>query len=709
MYPVYAARLLSAALLMSLLAPAVALADVAGRVTSSEGVPIERVRIDAIEAGGHVFTDMDGRFVLVDTAPPLQLVASHPRFHAEVIELGENDTGELEIVLVAKQEIFEEIVVSANRGESGYAPVSVAATLVEPTEVAVPPSTLTETVVQVPGVSENGQGGLFQVFSIRGISRHRVLTLIEGARVVSDRRAGVSASFIEPLLLGKVDVVQGPSSTYYGSGALGGVVQLFPRRYETLDVRVGYEGQGDENYQVVGWGDGRWSLGLARRDAGRSETPDGDEIPDGFTQISGTLRRVWETEGHEWNVMLLGSAGRDIEKASTDYPDRETIYPEENHLLMRFGVNGDTGWSASAFLHPNDLTTDVLRVGQSRTLVDNESTELGADWQRRFEVKGLSSLTLGAEYFGRRDVNSSETVTDVSGGGAPTETLQTLEDAEEDQLGGFASAEWSWGPVSGVGGVRGTWQRQVNGTEPSEDDSALSGFVGLVAPVGSGFELTGNIGTGLRFPTLSERFFIGTTGRGGVIGNPDLDSERSLSFDLGARLYGEKLFLSGYLYRTEIDDYIERIEIAPDLLTFVNLVSGTIEGAELFGSYTISRSVKLNFGGHLISGENDEGEPLADVPSNRFDLGGEGLHGKWGWRLRYEYRSSKDDPGPGEKPIPQADLLTASLSYQITDDLSLRLIGDNLLDEIYFNSADRKVPLAAGRSVGIGVAYSPAL
>ncbi len=685
-----------------------AAADVRGRVVSAEGRPIERARVDAVEAGGHVFTDMEGRFELADADPPVQLVASHPRFHAQVVELAAGDTAELEIILVAKQEIFEEIVVSANRGESGYAPVSVAATLVEPTEATVPPSTLTETVVQVPGVSENGQGGLFQVFSIRGISRHRVLTLVEGSRVVSDRRAGVSASFIEPLLLGKVDVVQGPSSTFYGSGALGGVVQLFPRQYERLDVRAGYENQGDENYQVVGWGDGKWSLGLARRDTGRSEDPEGDVIPSGFSQISGTLRRVWEAETHEWNALVVGSRGRDIEKASTDYPERETVYPEENHLLMRFGIAADSGWSASAFLHPNDLQTDVLRVDRSRTLVDNESTELGADWQRRFEVAGLSSVTLGAEYFGRRDVNSRERVTDISASGAATETLQTLEDGEEDQLGGFASAEWSWGPVSGVGGVRGTWQRQVNSETPSRDDSAVSGFIGLVAPVGNGFELTGNVGTGLRFPTLSERFFTGTTGRGGVVGNPDLEAERSLSFDLGARLYGERLFISGYLYRTEIDDYIERVEIADDLLTFVNLVSGTIEGVELFGSYSASREVKLTFGGHLISGEDDKGLPLADVPANRFDLGAEGLHGKWGWRVRYEYRSSKDDPGSGEKPIPAADLLSANLSYQVTADLSVQVTGDNLLDETFFNSADDKVPLAAGRSVGIGLAYSPA-
>ena len=691
-----------------LLVSNLAMADIRGRVVSATGVPIERVRIDRLDNGKHTFTDAKGEFALEGAAPPVELVASHLRFHAQLIELGEGDSSVLEIVLVAKQEIFEEIVVSANRGESGFAPISVAATTLTPTDSPVPPSTLTEAVAEVPGVSENGQGGLFQVFSIRGVSRYRILTLVEGSRVVGDRRAGVSASFIEPQLLEKVDVVQGPSSTYYGSGALGGVVQLFLRRYEYLDVRAGYESQGGENYQVLGWGTKGWSLGLARRQAASAETPDGETIPSGFSQISGTLRRSWQTETLDWDVLAVGSAGSDIEKASTDFPDRVTTYPDENHLLLRLGLLADAGWSVTAYVHPNDLKTNVLRVDESLTVVDNESTELGATWEQRFVESGGTSIAVGVEYFGRQDVNSTERVTDISAGGAGgTTTSQTLADAEEDELGVYGSVEWSWGQVSAVAGLRATWQRQANASQPSRDDQALSGFVGVVAPLGRGFELTGNVGSGLRFPTLSERFFTGTTGRGGVIGNPELDPERSLSVDLGLRWYGERLFVSGYLYRTGIDDYIERVEITPDLLSFVNLVSGDIRGTELFGSYALSTAVSLTFGGHLISGEDSSGVPLADVPADRFDLGGRGRHGRWAWGVRWEHRQSKTDPGPGEKLIPPAEVLSATLSYQLSDGVSLSLSGDNLLDESYFNAADAKVPLAAGRSVGVGLRYQP--
>ena len=54
----------------------------------------------------------------------------------------------------------------------------------------------------------------------------------------------------------------------------------------------------------------------------------------------------------------------------------------------------------------------------------------------------------------------------------------------------------------------------------------------------------GVLGSGLRFPSLPERFFSGVTPRGFVTGNPELEAERSLSTDLALRYYGNKLFLS---------------------------------------------------------------------------------------------------------------------------------------------------------------------
>jgi len=329
--------------------------------------------------------------------------------------------------------------------------------------------------------------------------------------------------------------------------------------------------------------------------------------------------------------------------------------------------------------------------------------DFGFNWQRQIRVKGTVSSRFGVDFFGRRSVDAEETTTDSGSGEIVVQ--KTLDDAESNEAGVYGSMEWNLGRAVVVAGARFSYQSQRNASDPSSSDTALTGFAGLLVPLGSGFELASNLGSGLRFPSLGERFFSGTTGRGEVIGNPNLDPERSINFDVGLRWYGEKLFVSGFVSRNEISNYIERIEIEPSLLTFVNLVSGTISGFEYSGFYQFDEQWSLHFGGHLFEGVNDFDDSLADIPANRFNLGGAWQQGSWSADVRWEERANITDPGPGEKNIPRASLLSASLQYTLANGLALSLSGRNLLDEEYFNSADRRVDYSPGRNIGLALRW----
>ena len=687
--------------LVLLLAPQTLLSAIDGVVTSAEGIPVEHVRIES-EGGTEVaFSDMNGEFFLEESEPPLNLIATHPRFEPAVVYFEGGGQGIAHIELVAKQQIYEEIAVSANRGETNFSPVSVATSVIEPSESLTPPATLTQMVSDVPAVSENGQGGMFQTYSIRGVSRQRVMTLVSGMRIVGERRAGVSASFVDPTLMGTVDILRGPSSTYYGSGALGGVVQIFPRQYEGLAVDTGYANQGNESFLSVGWGGGGWSVGGARRVASQSETPTGDVIFSGFEQTSGTLQKSWSGEKFEHSLVVIASAGRDIEKPNTDFPERTTVYPEENHLLLRYALKAASNWSLEAWVHPNSLDTRVVDEGDQQSDLQNSASNLGLNWIKRLDLGEKTSARLGVDYFGRRGVEATETTQPLGPRLGPVLIQKTLDEASEDEAGAYGALEWNVGKAVVLAGGRFAWQQQQNADEDSVGNSAVTGFAGVVMPLGAGFELAANLGSGLRFPSLSERFFSGVTGRGLVEGNPDLDSERSLNLDTGLRWYGDRLFVAGYLFRNEIADYIERIEFEEGKLTFVNLTSGTIQGLEIEGLFQVGGGWSMTFGGHLMEGRSDRDEPLADIPSNRLYLGGRWASGPWAVEARWEERSEKTDPGSGEKPIPTASLLSASASYEFTRGLALTLSGGNLLDEQYFNSADRKVTLSPGRRVAL--------
>ncbi len=680
---------------------------IAGRVLGPSGTPVEHARVEVTGDGTSVFSDMNGRFVLDDTEPPIELIVTHARFDAATLRV-ESADDPVVVTLGLKQQIYEAIAVTANPGEENFSPVSVAISVLDPARSVVPPNTLTEFVAGTPGVAENGQGGILQTYSIRGVSRQRVMTLISGMRIVSERRAGVSASFIDPLLMGTADVLRGPSSTYYGSGALGGVVQLFPRVHEDWLVQAGYDTRGDELQQMVGWGSDGWSVGLAHRTADNSETPGGEELNTGFQQTSATLGRTWTRGRLSFDLLAIGSAGRDIGKSNVDFPERTTVYPEEDHALLRFSASSENGWDLTAYAHPNDLETEVSRTDGRVDSVLNDAVDFGFKWQRRQQPARNTVVRYGVDYFGRRSVDAREINRRlIEGELVETGTQRTLDGGEEDEAGLFGAFERNVGRSTLLVGGRYAYQRQQNASVPGTDDGALTGFAGLVVPVDTSLEWVINVGSGLRFPSLSERYFTGTTGRGFVRGNPALDPERSLNFDTGLRWYGDRLFLAGYVFRNDIDDYIERVEIADGELTFVNLTSGTIEGVELEGFLQLNSGWALDFGGHSMKGRDDRDRPLADIPADSLFLGARWTRGKWSCDGRLEARLSKADFGSGEKPIPSASLLSAGVTYEIRPGLGLALSGRNLLDEEYFNSADSDVPLAPERSFAASIRWQP--
>jgi iron complex outermembrane receptor protein len=688
-----------------LLPPAApALAAVSGTVATQGGVPVEGARVEVVEGEGVATTGRGGEFSFPEVEPPALLLVTHPRFDDRPVEVAAGAGEGLEIVLFPRQEVFDEITVSATRDAAGvFQPVSVAATSVKPAEKPAPPSTLQEVIEGVPGVAESGQGGLFQTYSVRGIAGQRVLNLLAGARLVTERRAGVAFSFIDPLLLGTVDVVRGPSSSYYGSGALGGVIQAFPERYDQLRLAAGYASAGDEHYQLVGWGAGGWSAAVAHRQMSDAETPDGERLFSRFEQWSGVLEKLWEVgDGTALELVVVPSAGRDIGKPNAELPERTTLYPEENHLVASLTARKAGSYRLNVWAHPNELETRVTEVG-SLDRVDNEAADFGANAQWELSLPGRLSGRVGLDYFGRRGVRATE---ESFGPGGVLLDRRTTLDGSEDEAAVYGALRRSFGTTTVETGARFTYLTQDNAGFSAQDDTAWAGFVGATRPLGGGFELAANVGTGLRFPSLSERFFTGTTGRGDVISNVGLEPERSVSADAGVRYFGERLFVAAYAFRNEIDDYIERISVEPGVRTFVNLTSGTLTGVEMNGFYQATDALRLSWDGQAIEGEDDGGAPLADVPPDRVALQGDWRRGRWALQGRLQHRFEKDEPGPGEQPVPSADILSAALAYEIRDGFRLSLTGDNLLDETYLPSADEQSVPAPERSIGLGVTWT---
>ncbi|HVS63197.1 MAG TPA: TonB-dependent receptor [Thermoanaerobaculia bacterium] len=677
-----------------------------GRVLSAdEGLAVEGAEVEVVGGDSSTTSAEDGGFVVEASFPALLLV-THPRFEPATLRV--EDAGDVELRLARRPGFRETLLVQAEEIGDRFSPESIASAAFDPLDVAFDPGTMAEAVTSVAGVVENGQGGLFQTVSIRGVARQRVLSLISGARLTSERRAGVSASFLDPTLIGEVDVLRGPASTYYGSGALGGAIQIQPREFEALSAGAGYQSEGSERHLTLGWGDQHWSLGAVHRSADDAEDPEGERLLSRFDQTSGTLRRRDRIGNLGFDVLVVASQGDDLGKPNTQFPERATLYPSEDHLLTRLAISGADRWRLNAWVHPHDLETEV-REATALERVENDTFDLGLFFEHALPLGDRLSGRAGIDYFGRRSVDAVETTFDLAAG--TSVRSQTLDDASEDETSAFGILDWRWGEAQLEVGVRVTSSRQENRASDDADESrsrdAATGFLGVAVPLGQRIQLVANAGTGLRFPSLSEQFFTGATGRGDVIGNEQLEEESAFNTDVGLRWFGDRSYVGGSIFRNRIDDYIDRAEVAPDVLTFVNLVSGTIEGVELDGFLDLRGGfpIRVEWAAHHIEGEASDGAPLSDIPPAGARLGARLRPDRWSLHAELAWRDAKDDPGPAEKAIGEAWLLGAQVGYQLTEAIGLWLQGTNLLDESYFPSPDDRASRAAGRSVGLGIRY----
>ena len=123
----------------------------------------------------------------------------------------------------------------------------------------------------IPGLAISGAGRTNgQDVSLRGYDRRGVLTLVDGIRQGTDT-GHLNSTFLDPVLVKRIEVVRGPAGLLYGSGAMGGVIS-----YETASASdLLQEGQ-NSGYRVFGTGaTGDNSLGMGASAFGRTDTLDG--------------------------------------------------------------------------------------------------------------------------------------------------------------------------------------------------------------------------------------------------------------------------------------------------------------------------------------------------------------------------------------------------------------------------------------------------
>ena len=699
-----------------------------GRLVAQDtGAPIAGASISIVGMSGSARTDTDGRFTWapVPDAPFQVIVVLSGGQVAAPVTIDAVQDGTTSIRVAA---LKDESVTVLGAAPSITSTPGSATTVLPGTQIASRlPETLMQALETVPGISQVSEGHA-SVPAVRGLARGRTLFLIDGGRVSAERRVGPSGTFLDPSVIEGIDVARGPGSVAYGSDALGGVVSVRTRRAEPgspLKARVtGTLGAGVPDAR----GAFEVSKGLERggvlvqahvRNAEDYDSPDGEVFNSGW-QDRGFLVHVTHAIARGFlSAAWQSDFGRDVERPRNDSRTVRFYYPyEDSHrFTTSYEVPDVAGFRRMTFT--GFLGTYAQRTDQDRfaTATAGRSIERADISANDFHVKGSGErswgparVEVGVDVNGRYGLEALDVIQAYDLGGALTRdtTNVSVDSARRIDAGAYAQAESVLGRYARVSaGIRGDRVTTTNVGGHFGDRStahgAASGFGSLTAGPLHGVSVTAQVSRGFRDPVLSDRYFRGPSGRGFITGNPDLEPETSLQFDLATRYSMSRTQLAVYFYQYRITDLIERYQTQTDFFFFRNRGRARLRGLEVEARSDLGAGYSLELAAQVARGRAlDDNANLDDISPVTFSVvGRKALGERWYLQTRAAWYAKDDRPGPSEVAAPGATLIDLGAGWRIRRQLELRGLLRNLLDDTYYASPDPRWVLAPGRSASL--------
>ena len=558
-----------------------------GRLLTPDGSPVARARVGVVGHAGAAVTDDLGRFTLLPSPDlPCELLI----VRADGVLLRSAPISEIPaegpVDIAVEAAASETLTVIGGLMPGPDLPPANAAVVIGAAELAQrSPPRLVDSLADIPGTGrvEDGASG---VPTVRGLGRSRTLILLDDGRVTAERRAGPSATFLEPETLDGVEVVRGPGSIAYGSESFGGVIRArtrlasFDERAGARYALTGATGTGELGAAAEGTvplGTGALLLGAHHREFDDYEAPDGT-VDNSAAAFSGA-RASWQQPLGP-GMLRLGyryDRGRDIGKPAADSNVVRAGYPEEtsHRLNVGYETGGAGGWSRLAvtgLIDSYELITDRDRLAtataaRSLTRADVDASDYGLRCEGE-RTMGSGRLLIGIDLSGRFGLHATNETFAFTAGGEPAGSTAevSIDDARRDDWGAFATFQQPLGRVQLAAGIRGDLVETRNDGgyfgARSTSDLAPSGFAAVTVPLAAHLEATLQAARGFRAPLLSDLYYRGISGRGFITGNPDLEAETSRQLDLAVRWRRADLAIAGYAYLYRISDLIERYRSA---------------------------------------------------------------------------------------------------------------------------------------------------
>ena len=583
---------------------------------------------------------------------------------------------------------LSEVVVTANRSEQlltdALPHTTVIARDVIERSQAVDLPTLLSSEAGFQFTQNGGRGTSSNLF-LRGSASLGVLVLIDGVPMTKqDTTGSVSLEHIMLDQVERVEIVRGNVSAIYGSGAIGGVVQVFTRQgsgkpagfvqleagsYGTTRAAAGISGQaGDTRFSV--------GVGMHRTDGFSSmnttQYPNENPDADGYRNTNYSLALSHElAKGHTLGARAQGSDGQ-------------------------FDFDGG-GFGSVTDVFKGRNTSDTWSMYSHNQFTSSWRSELTLSQGRE---KSIYDATLTAFPYDSEAVTHSRTVNWTNSVGMGNwlltlgaENQQQAIDTHDSYASQLNRERSVTALFAGLSGTVDAHSVQVNVRQDQADglDAQTTAYLGYGFNLTPAWKLIASASTAFNLPPLGYLYDP-------FSGNPQLKPETARSHELGLQWAQSGQVVRATVFSTRVLDMMlydfatysfNNVSDASNKGLEVSY-SGKLAGADLRASLTQQDPVNESTGGQLIRRAKTMASFGASLPWGAWTLGGD---------VRYT----------GERPdVPARPLLGAytvanlTARYALTPELALTARIDNLFDSQYQTAYGYN---QSGRAAYVGIVW----
>ena len=550
-------------------------------------------------------------------------------------------------------------------------------------------------LTQGTAVLQNGGPGGIANVRIRGGTSSQTLVLVDGAIVNSATLGAFNFAHLTTDNIEKIEIVRGAQSTLWGADAMGGVINITTKQgqgspkagaffeygsFNTLREGghlSGSQGPFDFSFAISRWDTTGISQindrrGATERDAYRNwqvSTRAGMALPsDGRLDFNFRWWKASLNIDNSFGPSDVIGARNDSEQFifSGQYRQSWTDWWTHGLTLSRSQDAGlfdpgtsqrnlSTGMTRVPFGGPNETRVQANRIESQHDLRLNESVTLTAGYQFREQLgendTGLSEKIVSSHAgFGQMQLNLFDRFFATAG-------------VRHDAYNVFGDA---------------TTYRVTGGYLVKETNT----------------KIRSSYATGFRAPTINELFWPD-------FGNPDLEPEKSQSFDVGVdqTFFDDRVKISGGYFWNRYRDLIQTIQSAPVCGTGpfganycpINVASAKSQGweamvnvvmirerpwmkrLELKGQYTMTLTRDLMTGTRLRRWPVDQASlSLYYQPVDSLNM-----------ILDFRFAGSQFNDRENAQPVSSFNVVNLAVNYDLSDQFQAYVRVDNLFDEEY--------------------------